>query len=393
MPFGIDDISFYTANFSLDLQELAANNGSDAAKYTVGIGQERMSVPGEDEDIVTMAANASLPLLEGMKARSESLDAITTILFATETGIDQSKAAGVYLHSLLGLSPRCRVVELKQACYSATAALQLATAWVARKPKEKVLVIASDIARYERQTPGEATQGCGAVAMIVSSNPRIIELDPETGIHTEDVMDFWRPNYRSTALVDGKYSTKVYLRCVRAAWQDFQQQSDLKFEDFNYFCYHLPFSRMAQKAHNHLANGNAHDLTGQALEQQISASLIYNRITGNSYTAAMYIGLVSLLDNTGENLSGKRIGFFSYGSGSVGEFFTGVLVDGYQDMLHKQDHEAMLAARQPLSYAQYRQMYAFEVPTDGGDHEFAHQTNGKFRLTGISQHKRLYQSQ
>ena len=116
MPFGIDDISFYTANFSLDLQELAANNGSDAAKYTVGIGQERMSVPGEDEDIVTMAANASLPLLEGMKARGESLDAITTILFATETGIDQSKAAGVYLHSLLGLSPRCRVVELKQAC-------------------------------------------------------------------------------------------------------------------------------------------------------------------------------------------------------------------------------------------------------------------------------------
>ncbi len=393
MPFGIDDISFYTANFSLDLQELAANNGSDAAKYTVGIGQERMSVPGEDEDIVTMAANASLPLLEGMKERGESLDAITTILFATETGIDQSKAAGVYLHSLLGLSPRCRVVELKQACYSATAALQLATAWVARKPTEKVLVIASDIARYERQTPGEATQGCGAVAMIVSSNPRIIELDPETGIHTEDVMDFWRPNYRSTALVDGKYSTKVYLRCVRAAWQDFQQQSDLKFEDFNYFCYHLPFSRMAQKAHNHLANCNAHDLTGQALEQQISASLIYNRITGNSYTAAMYIGLVSLLDNTGEDLSGKRIGFFSYGSGSVGEFFTGVLVDGYQDMLHKQDHEAMLAARQPLSYAQYRQMYAFEVPTDGGDHEFAHQTNGKFRLTGISQHKRLYQSQ
>lgn len=83
--------------------------------------------------------------------------------------------------------------------------------------------------------------------MIVSANPRVIVLDPETGVHTEDVMDFWRPNYRSTALVDGKYSTKVYLRCVRSAWQDFQQQSDLKFGDFDYFCYHLPFSRMAQK--------------------------------------------------------------------------------------------------------------------------------------------------
>ena len=391
MPVGIDDISFYTANFSLDLQELAAHNGSDAAKYTVGIGQERMSVPGADEDVVTMAANACVPLLEGMAERGEDPSTIRTILFATETGIDQSKSAGVYLHSLLKLSPRCRVVELKQACYSATAAVQLASAWVARKPNEKVLVIASDIARYERQTPGEATQGCGAVAMIVSAEPRLIVLDPETGVHTEDVMDFWRPNYRSTALVDGKYSTKVYLRCVRSAWQDFKQQSDLKFSDFDYFCYHLPFSRMAQKAHNHLANGNAHHLSEQTLDDQISSSLIYNRITGNSYTAAMYVGLISLLDNTAANLTGKRIGFFSYGSGSVGEFFTGTLVKGYQKMLHKQSHQAMLAARQSLNYADYQKMYAFEVPTDGGDHEFEQQTTGKFRLKGISQHKRLYQ--
>jgi hydroxymethylglutaryl-CoA synthase len=252
-------------------------------------------------------------------------------------------------------------------------------------------VVASDIARYERQTPGEATQGCGAVAMIVSTQPRLVALDPETGIHTEDVMDFWRPNYRTTAIVDGKYSTKVYLRCVRSAWQDFQLQSELQFSDFDYFCYHLPFSRMAQKAHNHLANGNAHELSAQALEDQISSSLIYNRITGNSYTAAMYIGLISLLDNTTADLTGKRIGFFSYGSGSVGEFFTGTLVAGYQDMLHQQAHQHMLADRQSLNYADYQQMYAFEVPTDGGDHAFAKQTNGKFRLAGISQHKRLYE--
>ena len=86
MLVGIDDLRFYTANFSLDLQELAAHNGSDAAKYTVGIGQERMSVPGADEDVVTMAANACLPLLEGMAQRDEDPNAISTILFATETG-------------------------------------------------------------------------------------------------------------------------------------------------------------------------------------------------------------------------------------------------------------------------------------------------------------------
>lgn len=391
MSVGIDDISFYTSNFCLDLQELAANNGADAAKYTVGIGQDRMSIPGADEDVVTMAANACLPLLEGMTERGEQIDTITSVLFATETGIDQSKAAGVYLHKLLGLSSHCRVVELKHACYSATAALQMAAAMVARKPAEKILVIAADIARYERQSPGEATQGCGAAAMLVTTQPRIIELDPETGVHTEDVMDFWRPNYRSTAIVDGKYSTKVYLRSVRAAWQDFQRQSSLLFKDFDYFCYHLPFSRMAQKAHTHLANGHKHHMTEDDLSEQIDASLIYNRITGNSYTAALYIGFISLLDHVAD-MVGKRVGFFSYGSGSVGEFFTGKLVAGYEAMLHTQRHQTMLADRQPISYAEYVEMYDFQVPTDGGTHDFPQQTNGRFRLAGISQHKRQYEA-
>ena len=391
MSVGIDDISFYTSNFCLDLQELAANNGADAAKYTVGIGQDRMSIPGADEDVVTMAANACLPLLEGMAERGEQIDTITSVLFATETGIDQSKAAGVYLHKLLGLSSHCRVVELKHACYSATAALQMAAAMVARKPAEKILVIAADIARYERQSPGEATQGCGAAAMLVTTQPRIIELDPETGVHTEDVMDFWRPNYRSTAIVDGKYSTKVYLRSVRAAWQDFQRQSSLLFKDFDYFCYHLPFSRMAQKAHTHLANGHKHHMTENDLSEQIDASLIYNRITGNSYTAALYIGFISLLDHVAD-MVGKRVGFFSYGSGSVGEFFTGKLVAGYEAMLHTQRHQTMLADRQPISYAEYVEMYDFQVPTDGGTHDFPQQTNGRFRLAGISQHKRQYEA-
>ena len=65
--------------------------------------------------------------------------------------------------------------------------------------------------------------------MIVSANPRVLVLDSETGVHTADVMDFWRPNYLSTALVDGQYSTKVYLRCVRSASQDFQMHHCMMF--------------------------------------------------------------------------------------------------------------------------------------------------------------------
>ncbi|MBA4503033.1 hydroxymethylglutaryl-CoA synthase [Marinobacterium marinum] len=385
MSVGIDEISFYTSNYYLDLKTLAEVQGTDPEKYYTGIGQEKMGMAAPDEDIVTMASSAALPLIERVGP-----EAVSTLLFATETGIDQSKAAGIYVHRLLGLSSNCRVVELKQACYSATAALQMACALVARKPDCKVLVIASDIARYDLDTPGEATQGCGAVAMLIASNPRLVSIDPEVGNHTEDVMDFWRPNYRSTALVDGKYSTKIYLKALKKAWDNFRDVSDLAFGDFSRFCYHLPFSRMAQKAHQQLVRHNKVGLSADEQEAQISDTLLYNRIIGNSYTASMYIGLTSLLENTEEDLSGKRIGFFSYGSGCVGEFFSGTVVAGYREALHTEYHQALLAARREIEHDEYLQLYRNQVPADGGEHRFAEGTTGRFRLAGIAHHKREY---
>lgn len=385
MSVGIDEISFYTSNYFLDLKNLATVQEIDAEKYYQGIGQEKMGMPAPDEDVVTMAANAALPLIERV-----GTDAISTVMFATETGIDQSKSAGVYVHRLLGLTPNCRVVELKQACYSATAAIQMGCALVARQPDQKVLVIASDVARYDLGTSGEATQGCGAVAMLITANPRLVELDPEVGNHTEDVMDFWRPNYRSTALVDGKYSTKIYLKSLKYAWDHFREMSSLAFSDMQHFCYHLPFTRMAQKAHKHLARVNKSSLTPELLDLQVEDTLLYNRIIGNSYTASMYIGLASLLENCKHNLAGKRIGFFSYGSGCVAEFFSGKVVAGYEKYLHQDKHQLMLAARSEVTYDEYLKLYNDVDPVDGGEHVKAEGTTGRFRLVGISHHKREY---
>ncbi|WP_415892125.1 hydroxymethylglutaryl-CoA synthase [Neptuniibacter sp. PT8_73] len=387
MSVGIDEISFYTSNYYLDLRTLANVQQIESEKYYQGIGQEKMSMAAPDEDVVTMAANAAYPLIERV-----GTDSISTLLFATETGVDQSKAAGVYVHRLLGLNSNCRVVELKQACYSATAAIQMACALVARQPEKKVLVVASDIARYDLDTSGEATQGCGAVAILISANPRLIEIDPEVGNHTEDVMDFWRPNYRTTALVDGKYSTKIYLKSLKKAWENFVEVSSLAFSDFSHFCYHLPFSRMAEKAHKHLAKVNKVGLSLEQIEEQVEETLYYNRIIGNSYTASMYIGLTSLLENCKENLAGNKVGFFSYGSGCVAEFFSGTVVAGYEKCLHTLNHKAMLDARQEVSYDEYLNLYRHPDPRDGEHHDIPATTTGRFRLAAISGHKREYVS-
>lgn len=386
MKIGIDSISFYTSNYYLDLKTLAEARGVDFNKFYSGLGQEKMAIPPPDEDIVTMAANAALPLVEGQDNSNLQL-----LLFATESGIDQSKAGGVFVHGMLNLPKRCRTVELKEACYGQTAGLQMALAMVQRNPESKVLVIGTDIARYELASPGEPTQGCGAVAMIVSANPKLIAIDKEAGMFTDDVMDFWRPNYRDQALVDGKYSTRVYLGALLETWKQYAELSGRGYKDIDRFCYHLPFTKIAVKAQEKLARQNGITLGEEDAEALLNNSLRYNRITGNSYSASLYVGLNSLLDHSAEDLSGKRIGLYSYGSGCVAEYFSGVVQHGYRSHIRANEHRHMLEKRTELTFQQYEDIFNLRFPTDGGEHTFAQYRTGAFRLAGVNQHKRIYE--
>ncbi len=387
MKVGIDRIGFYTARYYLPLETLAHQRGVAYEKFRTGLGQERMAVAPPDEDIVTLAASAAEPLL-----REDGVENIDLLLFATESGIDQSKSAGLFAHGLLGLPPACRVVELKEACYGGTAALQLAAAMVARRPGSKTLVLASDIARYELGSPGEPTQGCGAVAMLVSADPRILALDPERGLHAEDVMDFWRPNYRDEALVDGKYSTRVYLSTVVETWQRYAKESGRSVDDFARFCYHLPFTNIARKAHERLLKSAGRDaVTPEQIEAAVGGGLAYNRQTGNSYCASLYESLVCLFDQCAENLEGRRLGLFSYGSGCMGEFFSGVVQPGYRQQLRTEQHQRLLADRTELTYQEYEDIFNLKVPQDGWDYAFAQYRTGTFRFGGIAGHKRRYE--
>lgn len=387
LKVGIDTLAFYTSHYALDLECLAKARGIDVNKYYTGLGQRKMSVAAPDEDVVTMAANAAARAI-----RHIDLNTIELLLFATESGIDQSKAAGIYVHDLLGLPERCRVIELKQACYSATLALQLALPFLRQHPDKKILLIASDISRYGLETPGESSQGCGAVAMVLSANPRMIAFDAEYGVVTANVMDFWRPNYSDSALVEGRYSSKLYLSMLEKTWEQYRSLSGRNFSDHAYYCYHTPVPRLVEKAHTHLAKLNGHELSHDILHEQIHYSLEYGRKIGNSYTASLYVGLASLLDLAEQNLTNKRIGFYSYGSGCVAEYFSGTVQPGYEKVLDTEYHQQMLVERRSLSYADYELFYTFPYPQDGGRCDIPRYTLGRFRLAAIVDHKRIYET-
>ena len=383
MKIGIDKMAFATTSEYIDLAELARVRGVDPNKYLIGIGQSEQAVLPPTQDIVTLGAAAADKLLD-----EDDRERITTVIVATESGIDNSKASAIYVKRLLNLDDYVRTVEVKEACYSATAAIQFARGQVALEPEKAVLVIAADVARYGLKTAGEVTQGAGAVAMLITAAPRILAIERTSIAYSQDVMDFWRPLYATEAMVDGKYSTNVYIDFFKHTLNRYEKLTDRKLDDFAAIAFHLPFTKMGKKALEAVL-GERDDQTAWHLRKALLASQNYSRRVGNLYTGSLYLGLMSLLQNDSELKPGQRIGLFSYGSGAEGEFYSGILQPGYQERLSNVAGD--LSERQLISIAAYEQQFNDQLGMNKEDVEYDISADpARFVLAGQKNHQRQY---
>ncbi|MDD6431787.1 MAG: hydroxymethylglutaryl-CoA synthase [Lactobacillaceae bacterium] len=385
MKIGIDKMAFATTDQYIDLTELAAKRGVDPNKYTIGIGQDRQAVVPPTQDIVTLGARAAKKLLTPDVTRR-----LSTIIVSTESGIDNSKASAIYIKHLLGLDDYIRAVELKEACYSGTAAIQFARGLVALNPQETVLVIAADIARYGLNTPGEVTQGAGAVAMLISADPHVLAIEPTSVSYSRDLMDFWRPLYATEAIVDGKYSTGVYVDFFKNTLTRYMQRTGRRLDDFAGIAFHLPFTKMGKKGLEGVLQ-DRDDAVANRLREQLKASQVYCRQVGNLYTGSLYLGLMSLLQN-GQVKPGDRLGLFSYGSGAEGEFYSGIVQPAFAENLS--DVKGDLADRHQVSIDEYEQLFNSQLGMQTADVQFDLQNDdAPFVLAGQKDHQRIYQRQ
>lgn len=385
MKIGIDEITFATTPYYISMDDLANARNVDPNKYKIGIGQDCQAVVPPTQDIVTLGADAA------SKLSPTSLKRVSTLIVATESGIDNSKASGIYIKRLLGLDDYIRVVETKEACYSATAAIQFARGIVALHPTENVLVIAADIARYGLKTPGEVTQGAGAVAMIISADPHVLSIENTSVAYTKDVMDFWRPLYSMEAYVDGKYSNQVYVDFFLKTYQRYVQTTGRALDDFAALIFHLPYTKMGKKGLEGLLQDDK-SATAERLRKNLFAEQRLSRQVGNLYTGSLYLGLLSLLQN-GDVLPGERIGLFSYGSGAEGEFYSGILQEQYSKNIDT-DLDKFLQDRQQISIPEYEQMFNNQLGMREDDVVYdVDQDPSKFVLVGQQNHQRIYKKQ
>ena len=229
---GISAITAYVPSYRVGLEDWCnwTDNSWDKISSIIGSGFRML---GPDESIYTMAANAVLDLIIENKIEPSQ---IGFLALGTESSTDNS-AGTIIIKGMVndelknrGLSPisnQCEVPEFKQACLSGIYALKNAVRYVnSDAPEKKAIVVCSDIALYQIGSSGEPTQGAGAVATLIESNPKIAEVNTAFSGSSSEYrqIDFRKPiQYRAENLnghsasdldlpvFNGKYSASCYI--------------------------------------------------------------------------------------------------------------------------------------------------------------------------------------
>ncbi len=403
---GIDAIEIWTGKLKLDLAEtFAPAQGEEPSKYTKGLALAASSLPDVHEDIVTMAANAAHRLMERKDLQPADIGRIDV---ATESAFDNSKPVSTYVAGCLeqvydGDFHHANKGERKFACISGTQALDDAFNWIAagRNRGRKGLVIATDTALYARDDPGEATQGAGAVAMLMDEDPEVVTFSREQGFGSADETDFLKPNQQFPS-VDGKRSVQVYLARMREAVMDFESAGgDTHPDSARYTFFHTPFPGMVRKA---AALGYRHCIRDTEVEDELADEIgrqprseafdsdeayldaimeytdaltetetyqeWYGRTVeptisissqvGNWYTGSVHVARASALVDAfdlDEDITGERMLVGSYGSGAQAEFHAETVQPGWADEIAQLNIEEQIEARYDISFDEYEEIH------------------------------------
>jgi len=375
MRVGIEAINFYGGRTFLDVRGLFKARNLDLRRFD-NLMIQRKSVALPCEDPVSFGINAAKPLLDQLN--EEEKNRIELVVTGTESGLDFGKSLSTYLHDYLKLNRHCRLFEIKHACYAGTAALQMAASLVAANssPGTKVLVIATDIAKAAiKGSYVEPSQGAGAIAMLISDQPEILEIDfGANGYYSYEVMDSCRPT-ADIETGDSDLSLLAYLDCLEHSFMAYANRVEgADFVDtFDYLAFHTPFPGMVKGAHRTMMRklkAAPSTLSDADFERRVRPSLAYCAEVGNIYSATLYLALCSLIDSV-DLPAPKRVGLYSYGSGCCAEFFSGILAANAKVKLaglHKGDS---LKSRYELSVQEYDNLLdqALEWPFGTRDKE------------------------
>jgi len=296
------------------------------------------SVPGPDEDVVTMAIEAARTALD---RSGFDPDAIGAVWVGTESKPYAVKPSATIVAEALGITPHVVAADMEFACKAGSEAMQAAVAFVGSGMVDGALAIGMDTAQSKPGDALEYTAGCGGAAYLFAEAGRSLAVVEASISHVTDTPDFFRREAAHYPEHGGRFTGEPsYFRHTLAASRKLLAEVESGPKDFAHAVFHQPVPKFVEKAAAELGFSR----------QQIRTGLVAPRM-GNAYAGSSLLGLAAVLDVA---KPGDRVFFCSYGSGAGSDAFSFRVTERIEERRRGPTVIDYLERRRPVDgYGQY----------------------------------------
>lgn len=293
----------YVPRFRIKAEEIARIWGENPENIKGGLMIYSKSVPGPDEDVLTISAEAAK---NAIKRSGIDKSTIGAIFVGSESHPYAVKPTASILVEALGLPNSIHSADYEFACKAGTAAMQNVMGLVDSGMIENGLAIGADTSQG---APGDALEysaSAGGTAYIIGKKG-IADIN-RTYSYTTDTPDFWRREGEKYPSHGGRFTGEpAYFKHVLMGAKKMMEMQNTKPTDYDYAVFHQPNGKFPTRAAKMLG----------FKEEQVKDGLL-TPIIGNTYSASMMIGLSAILE---KSEPGDRILAVAFGSGAGSDAF------------------------------------------------------------------------
>ena len=301
---GIVGYGAYVPRNRIKTEEIAQQWGKDPGTIQRGLMLEEKSVPGPDEDTITISVAAARDALARAGVEPSRVGAV---YIGSESHPYAVKPSGTVLVDALGIGPDVHVADFEFACKAGTEAMFVALSLVESGRVEYAMGIGADTSQGAPNDALEFSASAGGAAYIMGRDNLLVEV-LETYSYTSDTPDFWRREYEYYPRHGGRFTGEpAYFKHVLAASRNLMDKAGLKPQDFRYVVFHMPNRKFPLQAGKTLGFRNEQIETGRVVTTM-----------GNTYSGSSPTGLAAVLDVADPD---DLILITSFGSGAGSDSF------------------------------------------------------------------------
>ena len=307
---GIVGYGSYLPRYRIKVESIAKEWGSDPEALKRGLQLFEKTVPGMDEDTITISVEAAK---NAMKRADINPKEIGALYIGSESHPYAVKPSGTIVIDALGIGPHVHVASYEFACKAGTEAMYNAYALVKAGEMKYAMGIGADTSQG---APGDALEysaSAGGAAFIMGKKNVVAEILFTTS-YTSDTPDFWRREHQFYPRHAGRFTGEpAYFKHLVTAGKILLKKSEMKPADFKYAVFHMPNGKFPQMAGKQLG------FTKKQLETGWIVPWMGNTYSGSSPTA-----LAAVLDVA---KPGDKIFMVSFGSGAGSDAFVFKVTD------------------------------------------------------------------